>query len=251
MRAPGTCFGEAERGWEQTCTVTPHTRMPAARTTGSSAPGERACYTGAAWLRRVGGLWPSVPGRLAPGPAVPGVLSTRTEVTVMRMPLSELPEAFPAASPARGSPRTRGSFASGALGREAGGQRRETGLPTRRYADQPRARVPAPSPNGLTSWTTGAHSRHTHRPPGACMRAGPPWLTHAAAPHHGPGVALSPSPPLCRACSEWGSRLGSGVSPGGTHIRCSHSPGPPGWFSEDPGAGGPSLEPYDPLEFSA
>lgn len=107
-------------------------------------------------------------------------------------------------------------------------------------------------PRLLWLWGPGQRGRsaEAHEPPGACMRAGPPWLTQAAALHRGPGVALSPSPPLCQACGEWGSRPGSGVSPGGTHIRCSHSPGPPGWFSEDPRAGGPSLEPSDPLESS-
>lgn len=243
MRAPGTCFGEAEHGWEQTRTVTPHTSPPAG-TTGSSAPG-------AAWLRRVRGLWLAVPGRLAPGPAAPGVLSTRTEVTVMRMPLSELPEAFPAASPARGSPRTRGSFGSGALGR--GRKSAEGDRPPRTPLCRPARSTCAGSQPQRSHLLDHRCTRPTHtRAPWSVYEGGSP-MAHTCdrpAPRTRSGPLALPTP-LCQACSEWGSRPGSGVSPGGTHIRCSHSPGPPGWFSEDPGAGGLSLEPSDPLEFSA
>ena len=42
--------------------------------------------------------------------------------------------------------------------------------------------------------------------------------------------SLPPCPSLCQAYSEWGSQ----VSPGGTHLGCSPSLGPPGWLSEDP-----------------
>lgn len=226
-----------------------HARTPAG-TTSSSAPRERACYTGAAWLRRVGGLWPAVPGRLAPGPAAPGILSTRTEVTVMRTPLSELPEAFPAASPARGSPRTRGSFGSGALGR--GRRSAEGDRPPCTPLCRPARSTCASSRPQRSHLLDHRCTRPTHtRAPWSMYEGGPPVAHTGGRPAPQPWSGLLTLPaPLCQACGEWGSRPGSGVSPGGTHIRCSHSPGPPGWFSEDPRAGGPSLEQSDPLESS-
>lgn len=63
------------------------------------------------------GSHPTLPERLGPGLAGPGVLSCCTGLRVTRTPLSELPGTFRGACPALSSPEPCGSFSSRSLDR--------------------------------------------------------------------------------------------------------------------------------------
>lgn len=103
-----------------------------------------------------------LPERLGWGPAGPSVLLGRTGVRMMQTPPSELPGTFWGTAPALGSPRTRGSISSGALGgrqevsRERGGAPMPTGTPE--------AHTP---PEEGCAWGVGRGAlRPTRLPPG-------------------------------------------------------------------------------------
>ena len=69
-------------------------------------------------------------------------------------------------------------------------------------------------PPAWSMYEDGSPAAHTGRPPRTAGLQRP---------------SLPPRPSLCQAYSEWGSQ----ISPGGMHLGCSPSLGPPGWLSED------------------